>query len=314
MSVKITKDKRLIDPLEDKPLAFGKQEKYIKFKKDTSGVSVLITYPFSKWKITQNGQSFCEEGNTVFQLFGFEVSYMYREGNEQITDTLEVLSLNANGEYLIRLSYIPLGNISIRAFKVPAGLAAKKSQAKEYVYAAPHVEDEVDTPNEEDMNTRDIETWGQDDADYYWGMLYEVLAEDAGVADVALVAEGNDGDTKEPDDPEVCKMLRHVMDFLGVKIDSTDATLAELLATVTPFATREAFDRQRDHFVVVCLNQEITENLDERTHQINKSVTRPSTDKGYFRFIKEFVLMMANRGKFDTDDTEVKVKRQAQSD
>ena len=62
-------------------------------------------------------------------------------------------------------------------------------------------------------------------------------------------------------------MLRHVMDFLGVKIDSTDATLADLLATVTPFATREAFDRQRDHFVVVCLNQEITENLDERTHQ-----------------------------------------------
>jgi hypothetical protein len=43
---------------------------------------------------------------------------MYREGNEQITDTLEVLSLNANGEYLLRLSYIPLGNISIRAFKV----------------------------------------------------------------------------------------------------------------------------------------------------------------------------------------------------
>ena len=43
---------------------------------------------------------------------------MYREGNEQITDTLEVLSLNANGEYLIRLSYIPLGNISIRALKV----------------------------------------------------------------------------------------------------------------------------------------------------------------------------------------------------
>ena len=43
---------------------------------------------------------------------------MYREGNEQITDTLEVYSLNANGEYLIRLSYIPLGNINIRAFKV----------------------------------------------------------------------------------------------------------------------------------------------------------------------------------------------------
>jgi len=61
-------------------------------------------------------------------------------------------------------------------------MAAKKSQAKEYAYLAPHVEgqptltstftstisylyldlvDEVDTPNEDDMNTRDIETWGQ---------------------------------------------------------------------------------------------------------------------------------------------------------
>jgi len=62
-------------------------------------------------------------------------------------------------------------------------------------------------------------------------------------------------------------MLRHVTDFLGVKTESTDATFADLLATVTPFATREAFDRQRNRFVVACLNQEITENLDERTHQ-----------------------------------------------
>ena len=52
MSEKITKDKKLIDPLEDKPLAFGKQDKYIKFKKDALGVSVLITYPFRKWKVS----------------------------------------------------------------------------------------------------------------------------------------------------------------------------------------------------------------------------------------------------------------------
>ena len=62
-------------------------------------------------------------------------------------------------------------------------------------------------------------------------------------------------------------MLRDVAYFLDVTIDSTDATFADLLAAVAPFAIRDAFDKKRASVVAARINQNITDNLAERTHE-----------------------------------------------